>query len=337
VEGVYRNPMSEVISFLETKHRQHYMVYNLCSERSYDPAKLKGRVQVFPFEDHNSPPLRMMIEFCKSVKDWFDEDPLNVAVIHCKAGKGRTGVMIAAYLLHTQFFTKADEALAYYGFARTNDCEGVTIASQRSYVHYYAELCRNPTQLARVRDKAGVYTLLRTRIVTLPVGMSKKDCGEFYLRIRQKVPSETSWTSKVGMISESSAEQLELGEEDMMGPPPPPKYKSKYKKTPEQPIAQPVLNSTNEVIGWKLVPSIDCEEPCPMPIQGDLRVECYQKAGRHDEKLFHFWFNASMLTQPKLVLRKWQLDGAAKDRKHKKLSPHFRVELYFSEGAPEGG
>jgi phosphatidylinositol-3,4,5-trisphosphate 3-phosphatase/dual-specificity protein phosphatase PTEN len=29
VEGVYRNPMSEVIKFLETFHAGHYRVYNL--------------------------------------------------------------------------------------------------------------------------------------------------------------------------------------------------------------------------------------------------------------------------------------------------------------------
>ena len=65
-----------------------------------------------------------------------------------------------------------------------------------------------------------------------------------------------------------------------------------------------------------------------------LQVELIQKVGRSEEKLFHFWFNASMLSQPKLVMRKWQLDGANKDRKHKKYNPHFRVELCFSEGPP---
>ena len=38
-------PMSEVVAFLEKRHKEHYMVYNLCSERSYDPAKLQRRVQ----------------------------------------------------------------------------------------------------------------------------------------------------------------------------------------------------------------------------------------------------------------------------------------------------
>merc|ERR1719443_987047 len=67
IEGVYRNPMAQVAQFLETRHKDHYMVYNLCSERSYDPGKLNRRVQTFPFDDHNPPPLKMIGEFCANV------------------------------------------------------------------------------------------------------------------------------------------------------------------------------------------------------------------------------------------------------------------------------
>eukprot|EP00122_Pirum_gemmata_P018790 Pgem_evm1s17604 len=42
MEGVYRNHQTEVIRFLEHYHPGKYKVYNLCSERMYDPILFKN-------------------------------------------------------------------------------------------------------------------------------------------------------------------------------------------------------------------------------------------------------------------------------------------------------
>jgi hypothetical protein len=42
VEGLYRNAMPDVQRFFASKHPGHFRVYNLCSEREYDPAKFDG-------------------------------------------------------------------------------------------------------------------------------------------------------------------------------------------------------------------------------------------------------------------------------------------------------
>lgn len=70
------------------------MLFNLCSERDYDAAEFEGRVQRFPFDDHSVPPLGMMVEFCKAVDAWLFADKDNIVAVHCKAGKGRTGLMV---------------------------------------------------------------------------------------------------------------------------------------------------------------------------------------------------------------------------------------------------
>jgi len=138
VESMYRNSLEEVRRFLETRHSGHYKVYNLCSERCYDIKKFHSRVAVYPFDDHSPPEFALLRPFCEDVTKWLKEDPRNVAAVHCKAGKGRTGLMICAFLLFSGRFSSARDVLDYYASKRTFDSKGVTLPSQRRYVAYFA-------------------------------------------------------------------------------------------------------------------------------------------------------------------------------------------------------
>ena len=148
VDEWFRNPMDRVQGFLETFHAGHYKVFNFCCERWYDHAKFHGRVSRYPFADHNCPPPAMIHACCTDAASWLSADPQNVVAFHCKAGKGRAGMMTVCLLLHMRWVDTAAEALEHYGRMRTHDGKGVTIPSQRRYVEYYALL------LSALRAKA---------------------------------------------------------------------------------------------------------------------------------------------------------------------------------------
>eukprot|EP01138_Halocafeteria_seosinensis_P007462 gb/GECG01007627.1/.p1 GENE.gb/GECG01007627.1/~~gb/GECG01007627.1/.p1 ORF type:complete len:821 (+),score=119.29 gb/GECG01007627.1/:1-2463(+) len=140
VESLYRNPREELQHFLAVRYGKRYKVYNVCCEpqHRYDPAIFSDQVSHFPFEDHNAPPANFMFAFCDDMYRFLLNDRRNVAIIHCKAGKGRTGQMLCCYLLHSGAFDDPEACMSFYADRRTFNRKGVTIPSQRRYIHYYA-------------------------------------------------------------------------------------------------------------------------------------------------------------------------------------------------------
>ena len=60
-----------------------------------------------------------MLDFCVDVCLYFIKEPYGVAAIHCKAGKGRTGIMIICYLIFSGLCKNSDEAISYFAKMRT--------------------------------------------------------------------------------------------------------------------------------------------------------------------------------------------------------------------------
>uniref|UniRef100_A0A0A9Z078 Phosphatidylinositol 3,4,5-trisphosphate 3-phosphatase and dual-specificity protein phosphatase PTEN n=1 Tax=Lygus hesperus TaxID=30085 RepID=A0A0A9Z078_LYGHE len=152
-ESLIRNSMNEVVQFFNSRHYQHYKVYNLCSERTYN-RRTFFRVMNFPFDDHNPPSFQDLLFIVRDIHRWLSAHPLNIAAIHCKAGKGRTGLIVSIYLLYCNMWRTSDEALRYYAAVRTKNQKGVTIPSQIRWVHMfetYLQFLHSPDPLSNPR------------------------------------------------------------------------------------------------------------------------------------------------------------------------------------------
>jgi phosphatidylinositol-3,4,5-trisphosphate 3-phosphatase/dual-specificity protein phosphatase PTEN len=59
------------------------------------------------------------VSFLERAGDFVDEDSDNCLAVHCKGGKGRTGVFICAWLIYSGFSASAVDAMAGFAGRRT--------------------------------------------------------------------------------------------------------------------------------------------------------------------------------------------------------------------------
>ncbi|XP_029358595.1 tensin-2-like isoform X2 [Echeneis naucrates] len=140
-EQRYRRNLQEVASMLKSKHQDKFLLLNL-SEKRHDITRLNQKVQDYGWPDLHAPPLDRICAICKAMETWLTSDPSNVVVLHCKGNKGKTGVIVAAYMHYSKISAGADQALTT--LAMRKFCEDKVSSSfqpsQKRYIYYFGGL-----------------------------------------------------------------------------------------------------------------------------------------------------------------------------------------------------
>ncbi|XP_051972151.1 phosphatidylinositol 3,4,5-trisphosphate 3-phosphatase TPTE2-like isoform X1 [Xyrauchen texanus] len=290
-QALYRNPIREVARFLDTKHLDHYKVYNLCSENSYDPKFFHYRVDRVPIDDHNVPSLEDMLRYTASVREWMALDSWNVIAIHCKGGKGRTGTMVCTWLIDNDQFESAQESLDYFGERRTDKSisskfQGVETPSQSRYVGYY-EIMKNQYNRQLPPQKSLRITGIQIHSIR---GVGNGNGSDLKVRIivKRELVFQCVCARQVNcaMFSDTSNNAVVISFQE-----------------------GPVVTGDVKVM---------FESSAGLP-------KCYKDC------LFYFWFNTSFVENNRLHLSREELDNPHKTKTWNIYKEDFGVTLSFTD------
>ncbi|KAI9843428.1 MAG: hypothetical protein M1838_002621, partial [Thelocarpon superellum] len=134
----YRNPLEDLVKFLDRKHKDNWAIWEFRAEGTgYPDEEVYGRIRHYPWPDHHPPPFALIPPIMASMRNWLMEDKQRVVVVHCKAGKGRSGTVACSYLI-SECAWKPNEALARFTERRMRSGfgQGVSIPSQLRWVNY---------------------------------------------------------------------------------------------------------------------------------------------------------------------------------------------------------
>ncbi|XP_069088596.1 auxilin isoform X2 [Pleurodeles waltl] len=136
VELGFRNHIEDVRSFLDSRHLDHYTVFNL-SQRSYRSAKFHNRVSECSWPVRQAPSLHNLYAVCKNMHNWLQQNPKNVCVIHCMDGRAASAVLVSAMFCFCHLFSNPVPAIQLLNSKRP----GIGLwPSHRRYIGYICDL-----------------------------------------------------------------------------------------------------------------------------------------------------------------------------------------------------
>eukprot|EP01134_Creolimax_fragrantissima_P007959 CFRG7959T1 len=344
VEGMYRNHKADIVRFLDSRHENSYRVYNLCSERSYDSRLFHNQVALYPFDDHNPPPLQLMTDFCVDAKQFLEEDTKNIIAVHCKAGKGRTGVMICCLLLCMGIQCSPKDALKFYGIKRTENGKGVTIPSQKRYIEYFHKIMVSSLRSACCFERKEINQeyeiglgertapIYNTTYGPTPVILDElviKGCLKslslyiivFENGVRRYVSRLYDFTKED--VFSGNTHTSDANFENTFVPP---GHKESMTMAKNMSESLDVKFGAGAVKDGYTIPMESSFE-----VMGDIKIVLVSKTiYGTKEKLLHFWFNTFFVNDGVLVLKKSEIDKANKDVAHKQYEENFNVTIRMS-------
>ena len=98
----------------------------------------------------------MLFQICKQIQDFLEKDDENVIIIHCKHGRGRTGLMVCCYLLYSQQATSLNEAINLFTEKRNDhnaddrkERKVMKHVCQIKYLKYFQQVLNSEVKLPK--------------------------------------------------------------------------------------------------------------------------------------------------------------------------------------------
>lgn len=146
IKTVFRDNIAHVVAHLDRSHgRGNWHVWNLRGEGpGYALNAVVGPHCSFrPFPDHQVPTLELMEQVALEIYNFLQSSNNNVAFIHCKEGKGRSGTVCCGYLMYEAqklgVLAGVEEMVAKFTVQRMRRLfgPGVSIDSQLRFLGYW--------------------------------------------------------------------------------------------------------------------------------------------------------------------------------------------------------